>query len=68
MYNATSKTLLYHCKDPAKPRVLLLGPIEISAVNISQTTIHSGLGIKPGIELLGLKEKSEALSRNKYQR
>ena len=24
--NVISKTLLYHCKDPEKPRVLLLGP------------------------------------------
>ena len=28
-----SKTLLYHCKDPEKPGVLLLGPIGISAAN-----------------------------------
>ena len=28
-----SKTLLYHCKDPEKPGVLLFGPIGISAAN-----------------------------------
>ena len=33
IFNATSKTLLYHCKDPEKPRVLLLDPTGISAVN-----------------------------------
>ena len=33
-YNTISKTLLYHCKDPKKLRVLLLGPTEISAVTI----------------------------------
>ena len=35
IYNAISKKLLYHCKDPDKPdkpRVLLLRPIGISAV------------------------------------
>ena len=31
IYNAISKPLLYHCKEPGKPKVLLLGPTEISA-------------------------------------
>ena len=57
-----SKTLLYHCKDPDKPRVLLLGR---SAVNIGGTTIHAGFGIKPGAKLLGLKWKSKAALRNR---
>ena len=50
IYNAISKTLLCHYKDPEKPRVILLGPTGISAVNIvgKYTTNHSGLGIKPG--------------------
>ena len=39
--NEISTTLLYHCKDPEKLRVLSLGPRGISAVNISGTTIHS---------------------------
>ena len=67
IYNAISKTLLYHCKDPEKPRVLLHGPTGISAVNIGGTTIHSGLGIKPGIKLLGLNDKFKAaLSEVKF--
>ena len=33
IYNCISKKLLYHCKDPEKPRVLLLDPTGISAVN-----------------------------------
>ena len=56
--DAISKTLLYHCKDPEKPRVLLLGPTGIAAVNIGGTIIHSGHGIKPGMELLCLSNKS----------
>ena len=64
IYNAISKTLLYYCKDPGNPRVLLLGPTGISAVNIGGTTIHSGLGIKPGIKLLGLNEKSKVALKN----
>ena len=64
IYNAISKTLLYYCKDPEKPRVLLLGPTRISAVNIRGTTIHSVLGTKPGTKLLGLNDKSKAALRN----
>ena len=68
IHNAISKKLLYHCKDPDKPdkpRVLLLRPIGISAVNIGGITIHSGLRIKPGIKLLGLNDKSKVALRNK---
>ena len=63
--NAISETLLYHCKDPYKPRVLLLGPKEISAINKGGTTIHSSLAIKPGTKLLGLNGKSKAALRNR---
>ena len=65
IYNAISKILLYHCKDPEKPRVPLPGPTGISAVNIGGTTIHSSIGIKPGIKLLALNDKSKAALRNK---
>ena len=47
IYNAISETLLYHCKDLRKPRVFLLGPTGISAVNIGGTIIHSGIRIEP---------------------
>ena len=60
IYNVTSKTLIYHCKDLEKPRVFLLGPTGRSAVNIGGATIHLGLGIKPGIRLLELNDKSKA--------
>ena len=50
--NVKSKTLLYHCKDTYKPKVFLLGPTGISAVNIDEITIHSGRGIKPGAKLV----------------
>ena len=62
---AISKTLLYHCKDPEKSRVLLVGPTGTSTVNIGGTTIYSGLGIKLGTKLLGLNEKSKAVLRNR---
>ena len=28
IYHAISKALLYNCKDPEKPRVVLFGPTE----------------------------------------
>ena len=63
-YQAVSKELLYHGGDPDKARVLLLGPTGISAVNIGETTIHSALGIKPGIKLITLSDKAKAILRN----
>ena len=65
IYSAITKTLPYHCKDPEKPRVFLLGPTGISAVNIGGTTIDSGLEIKPGTKLLLLKDKSKAALRHR---
>ena len=65
IYQVVSKELLYHFKEPDKPRVLLLGPTGISAVNIGGTTIHCGFGIKPGVKLLGLSDKIKASLRNK---
>ena len=52
--------MLYQCKDPENPRVLLFGHTEISAISIGETAIHFGLVIKPGTDLLGLNEKSKA--------
>ena len=43
----------------------MLRPTRISAVNIGGTTIHSGIGIKPGAKLLGLNDKSKAALRNR---
>ena len=63
--NAIWKTLLYHCKDPEKLRVFLLGPTRISAVTKGGTTNHSGVAIKPGTKLLGLNDKSKAALRNR---
>ena len=46
---------------PDKPRVTLLGPTWVSAVNIDEITIFSVLGIKPGTNLLGLNDKYEVV-------
>ena len=44
--NAKSKSLLYHCKDPEKLKILSLGPTGISAVKTGGTTVNSGLRTK----------------------
>ena len=62
--NAISKILLYHCKSPEKPRVLLLESTEIYAIKTGENNIHSGPAIKPGTKLLGLNDKSKAALRN----
>ena len=54
----------HHCKEQEKPIVLFLKRTGIPVINISGTTIHSGLGIKPGIKLLGLNDKSKDVFRN----
>ena len=48
--------------------VFLLDPAGISAVNIGRKTIHFGLGIKPGVKLLGLSDKMKASLRNKLSK
>ena len=65
IYNSISKTLFYYCKDSEKPTFFLLGPTVKSLVNINRTTIHSGLGIKPGTKLLGSNDKSKVDLRNR---
>ena len=65
IYSSISKTLFYYCKESEKPTFFLLGPTVKSLVNINRTTIHSGLGIKPGTKLLGLNDKSKVDLRNR---
>ena len=57
--------MLYHCKNPKKAVVLLLGPTGILAVNIGGTPIHFCYGLKPVTTLLGLNYKSKAALRNR---
>ena len=42
IYQAVTKSFMYNGGDPDKPRVLLLAPTGVAAVNIDGTTIHSG--------------------------
>ena len=59
-----SKVLLRKSSDPNKPRVLLLAPTGVAAVNINGSTIHSGLGIH-GKVYAPLSDRSRASLSNK---
>lgn len=65
IYQVVSKELLCRCKQLDRPSVLLLGPLDISVVNICRIKIHSGLGIKPRFRLLGLRDKMKKSLRKK---
>ena len=64
IYHAVSKLLLRKDSNPEKPRVLLLSPTGVAAVNISGTTIHSALGIHAKV-FAPLNDKMRASLRNK---
>jgi len=53
LYAAISKILSHGLAHIDKPKVLLLAPTGVAAVNISGTTIHSALGIP--VECRGLQ-------------
>ena len=51
--------------EPWETKGCLVAPTGISAVNIGEITINSGLAIKPGTKLLVLNDKSKAALRNR---
>ena len=67
IYHSLSKLLLRKGADPGRPRVLLLAPTGVAAVNIDGTTVHSGLGIhgKVYTPFTPLSDKMRASLRNK---
>ena len=60
-----NKVLGYKGGDANKPRILLLAPTGVAAININGTTIHSGLGINVGSKLYPLNDQQGAALRNK---
>ena len=66
IYLAVTNTLMYNGNEPYKPRVLLLPPTGIAAVNIDGTTIHSGLGINLKGQFYPLNDKWNGALRNKF--
>ena len=60
------KALGYKGGDVDKPRLLLLAPTGVAAINITGTTIHSGLGSNAGNKLYPLNDQQRAALRNKF--
>ena len=48
IYHSLTKTLSNQAMSSDKPKVLLLAPTGVAAINIDGTTIHTGLGIPVG--------------------
>ena len=65
MFQSVSKTLLFHATNPEKPRVLLLAPTGVAAINIDGVIIHSALGIIPSNKFHPLADKTRCDLRNK---
>ena len=66
MFHAVNKVFLYRSGDPAKPRVLLLAPTGIGAININGNVVHSSLHISCRGKLLPLNDANKTELRNKY--
>ena len=69
--HSVSKTLNFRTSSVEKPKVLLLAPTGVAAINISGTTIHSGLGIPVecrGMHVPKLADKKRCALRIKYEK
>ena len=68
IYHSLTKTLSYRATTLDKPKVLLVAPTGVAAVNIDGTTIHSALGLPVGHlkkHLPRLNDKRRTALRNK---
>ena len=66
MFHAVNKIFSYRSGDPVKPRVLLLSPTGVAAVNINGNVVHSGLHAPCRGKLLPSNVANKAELRNKY--
>ena len=65
IHMALNKLSLYKSRDPDKPRILLLTPTGVAAINIGDTTIYTVLGIGIGSKLVPFGEKQKVKLRVK---
>ena len=62
---ALIKVVMYKVGDPERRRILLLAPNGVAAINISRTSIHSGLRINVGSKLYPLRDRQNEALGNK---
>ena len=65
IFMSISKLLSFKGDDPEKPRILILAPTGVAAINIDGTTIHIALGINVGHNLYPLNDCQCGILRNK---
>ena len=65
IFLSLNKGLGYKDGDADKPRILLLAPTGVAAININGATIHSGLGINVQNKLYPLNDQQRAALSNK---
>ena len=61
IYMSISKVLMYKGGHPEKPRIFLLAPTGVAAINIDGTTIHTALGITIGSKLYSLNDCQQGI-------
>ena len=66
IFHRVSKVFLYRSGDPTKPRVLLLAPTGVAAININSNTIHPRLHLPFLGKLFPFNDANNAKLRNKY--
>ena len=59
-----SKLLSFKSGNPEKPRILILAPTGVAAINIDGTTIHTALRINIGHKLYPLNDRQRGILRN----
>ena len=60
-----NKGLMRNGVNPDRPRVLILAPTGVAAININGRTVHSGLGLGIGKDFFSLNDKQRGILRNK---
>ena len=60
-----NKGLMRNSVNPDRPRVLILAPTGVAAININGRTVHSGLGLGIGKDFFPLNDKQQGILRNK---
>ena len=60
-----SKLLSFKSGNPEKPRILILAPTGVAAINIDGTMIHTALGINVGHKLYPFNDRQRGMLRNK---